>query len=465
MSEGTKLGEFKESVEFNAAVKQENSSEETLRATKIGEMSEFERSLLGDSAEKPKAHVQNVAPTESDDDALFQEAMMGDTSRSQKSADSSKESKSTPENEFQKELARLDVDIQEGDVVTGIVRSVEKSGIFVDIGFKSDGFIPNDEFSNDPRLNAQDTVKVGDIISAHITKLESKEGYTMLSRKRAEFEAAWNKISDLARTKDAVQVMISSKVQGGLVAEYLGLRGFIPASQVTNNESELDEFIGKELTVSVLRSDRKRRKIIFSHKLAKNRVSRADVMKILDELEIGQIREGRVASLKDFGVFVDLGGIEGLIHISELSWSRVNHPSDLLSVGDTVRVFVLGVDKETRRISLGMKQLEADPWVTVTEKYHVGDVVTGTITRLVTFGAFVRLENALEGLVHISELSNEHVRAVEDILKPGQVVTAKIIKIITDEQKIGLSIKAVNADSNYAKESSSEASVSDEATV
>jgi small subunit ribosomal protein S1 len=416
MSEGTKIGEYKDNQDFSAAVKRESDTESSaeLSATKIGEMSEFEKSLVQDQQSKQPQQQPKEEPSGGN------------------------------ELSFADEMDRLLMDYQEGDIIKGTVRSIEKSGVLVDIRYKSDGFISNSEFSNDPDVQPGDILNIGDEVSVFIEKLESKEGYTVLSRKKVEYEEAWSGLIDFTRSKEAVDVKITSKVQGGLVAEYYGIKGFVPASQVVKGAEEaLDEFVGSTLNVIVLKADRRRRKVIFSHKLAgqKNTGNRDE---ILSELEVGQVRDGRVSSIKDFGVFVDLGGVEGLVHISELSWSHVSHPGDIVKLGDEVRVFVLGVDKETGRISLGMKQLEPDPWVKVSENYAVGQVIKGKISRTMPFGAFITVEGSLEGLIHISELSYDHVDNVEDVVRPGDEVEARIIKLIPEEQKIGLSLKGLD---------------------
>jgi ribosomal protein S1 len=410
MSEGTRIGEFKDNTEFNTAVAVERNTPADLKPTKIGEISEFEKSLMTDSG----------APARNSDSAAAHDGT------------------------FVEEMERMILDYQDGDIIKGIVRRVEKSGVLVDISHKSEGFIANSEFSFDAEDSPELLVKPGEEVNVMILKLESKEGYTVLSRRRAEYELAWNTLSRLSKTKDAVAVRVASKVEGGLVVSFNGIKGFIPASQVIKEaEMSLDGFVGQVLDVVVIQVDRKRRKVIFSHKVGKPRMSREDTARLIDGIEIGQVRSGKVTSIKDFGVFVDLGGIEGLVHISEISWSRVGHPSEVLKSGQDTKVFVLGVDRENQKISLGMKQLEADPWVNVAEKYQIGQIATGEVSRVVPFGAFVRLEENLEGLIHISELSNHHVEKVEDVVKPGDTVKVKIIKLIPEEQRIGLSIKAL----------------------
>ena len=434
MSAGTKLGEFKENSEFDTQASSVSSGAATasvvgeLRATKLGELSEFEKSLFLEAVQ--------ISPSTQPQSSSFSQGV------AQVAGAQSKEKG----NEFSEGIKQLVVNYNEGDIIKGIVRHVEKAGILVDIGYKSDGFISNLEFSNEPDITPLSLdIKPGDEIRAYIEKLESKEGYTILSRKRAEYETAWNSIGQLVKSRETVEIKVTSKVEGGLVASYMGIKGFIPASQVLKEgETDLSQFLNQTLEVGVLQADRKKRKVVFSRKNSRNKSQKEASDKLFETLEVGQVKGGRVSSIKEFGAFVDLGGVEGLVHISELSWVRVPHPSDILKVGDQVNVFILGVDRENGKISLGMKQLEQDPWVNLAERYSVGQLVQGTVTRIVTFGAFVKIEENLEGLIHISELSNKRVSKVEDIVTVGQVITAKIIKLNTAEQKIGLSLKKVD---------------------
>jgi len=360
------------------------------------------------------------------------------------SAEASNEFLDAMDDTFQRHMENMDIDFQEGDIVRGIVRRIEKSGVFIDISHKSEGFVANPEFSADPHEDPADVVSVGDEVNVMIVKLESKEGYTVLSRKRAEFELGWSALSRAVKNREPLTVRVTSKVDGGLVVVFSGIKGFIPVSQLSKEmEGNLDQHVGTDLEVGVLQVDRKRRKIIFSTKIIRPKTHREDMLRILESIEAGQVKEGRVTSIKDFGAFVDIGGVEGLVHISEMSWSRIAHPSDILEPGQTINVFVLGVDRENSKVSLGMKQLESDPWASASDKYSVGDVVEGDITRLVAFGAFVRLEANLEGLVHISELSPHRVSQVSDVVRIGDRVRVKIIKLIPNEQRIGLSIKAL----------------------
>ncbi len=466
MNYGTKLGTSNEELSFSELEKIDNNS---LQGTKLGSISELEKELL-QNEETPEINpVQNshIAETEivseetktienkpeiKKSEPIIENLSITNSNSETKSNINDKTTTKTAtktntqhQDELEKNLNNIIFDYNIGDLTTGIVRAIEKSGILVDFKYKADGFIPNNEFS----LGADDLqikdIKPGDEINVLIIKLETKEGYALLSRKKAEFEAAWNYLIAIAKTKEVINVDVISKVEGGLVVDYKGIRGFIPASQVIKKtEENLDEFLNTSLDVTVIQVERKRRKVIFSHKLAKQKSTKKENEKLYEELEVGQIRTGLVSSIRSFGVFVDLGGAEGLVHISELSWARVNHPSELLKIGDEVKVFVLGFDKDNRKISLGMKQLQADPWVNITEKYEIGQIVQGKVSRLVSFGAFIQLDKNIEGLIHISELSYDHIDKIENVIKPGDTINAKIIKLIPEEQKIGLSLKGID---------------------
>ena len=356
-------------------------------------------------------------------------------------------------------------DYQEGDLINATVRLVEKAGVIIDFNYKSDGYIPNAElgFNED---NEIEKLKVGDSVKVFIEKLETKDGYSLLSRKKAQFEESWDELVDAYEDKEPVSIVIVSKVMGGLVTTYKGIRGFVPASQILLDEGQdMETLVGKSIEASVIQADRRRRKVIFSNK-NKSKGNSAASEKFIEEIEVGQTRAGKVTSIKDFGVFVDIGGIEGLVHISELSWLRVSHPTDIVAVGDEVTVFILGVDKKHKKISLGMKQLEPDPWVSVGNNYAVGQVVEGTISRIVSFGAFIKLEKQLEGLIHISEMSAERIEKVEDVVKPGDKVKAKIIKLLIEDQKIGLTLKDLDEEKSQDDEgdATKEESVQSEST-
>jgi len=419
MTEGTKFeGSIQETLDENVTT---SFSSPHLSPTRLGEISEFEKSIYSEQELKEQSLLKNSVSKS------FEESSDGDL-------------------DFAAVMNAGFIDVQQGEKIKGIVRHVTKSGVFVDFNYKSDGFIPNLEFSLDPDVSPIDVVVPGEEIEAFIEKLETKEGYTLLTRKKMEFENIWNDLTKCQKTRDVISVFIEAKVQGGLVASYKKIiKGFIPGSHVLKEgQEDLSPFVGKNLEVAIIQADRKRKKIIFSCKNLKPKALREEKLKLLEEIEVGQVRKGIIRSIKEFGVFIDLGsGLEGLVHISELSWVHVHSPSDVVKVGDEVSVFILGVDKENEKVSLGMKQLYPDPWVNVSQKYQVGELVTGTISRIASFGAFVQLEEGLDGLIHISEVSLQRIDKVSDCLNVGDKVQAIIIKMLPEKQRIGLSIKQI----------------------
>jgi small subunit ribosomal protein S1 len=334
-----------------------------------------------------------------------------------------------------------------GDIVKGTVVKVDPSGVLVDINYKADGFIAPMELSEKSVSNLNDIIKVGDKIDVMIERLEDKQGYIVLSKRKAEYEMKWRTAFEAYKGRKVIEAKVTGAVKGGLVVDYNGIRGFIPASQVAKEtEESFENFVNKTLPIKIIEINRRQGKVVMSHKMAAGEKVRPDTMKLLEELEVGQIRTGKVTSLKNFGAFVDIGGIEGLVHLTELSWKRVKHPSDLLKVGQEVEVFVLGVDRENKKVALGLKQLQPDPWVKAAELYKPGMIVKAKIARFVKFGAFAELDGNLEGLIHISELSDKPITTPEDAVKVDDVVDVKVLKVIPEEQKIGLSIKEVKKD-------------------
>lgn len=329
-----------------------------------------------------------------------------------------------------------------GDTVKGTVVKVDPTGVLVDINYKSDGFIPPQELSDKSFSNINEVIKVGDKIDVYIEQLEDKEGYIVLSKRKADYELKWRIAYDAYKGRKVIEAKVTSAVKGGLVVDYNGIRGFIPASQVIKEtEESFESFVGKTLPIKIIEINRRQGKVVLSHKIAAGEKQKLEAGKLFDELEVGQVRHGIVTSLKNFGAFVDIGGIEGLIHLTELSWKRVKHPSDLLKVGQELDVFILGVDKENRKVALGLKELEPDPWVKAAELYKPGQIVKAKIARFVKFGAFAELEGNLEGLIHISELSDKPITKPEEAVSVGDVVDVKVLKVLPEEQKIGLSIK------------------------
>jgi len=333
--------------------------------------------------------------------------------------------------------------INEGEVVRGTVVRVDKDEVLVDIGYKSEGVIPVSELSIRRSVNPADEVQLGDAIDALVMTKEDAEGRLILSKKRARFEMAWKRIEGAAETGEPVEGTVIEVVKGGLILD-LGVRGFLPASLVDiRRVQNLDEFLGKQLRSKVIELNRSRNNVVLSRRAVLEDERKEMRQAILDKLSPGDVVEGTISNIVDFGAFVDLEGIDGLIHISELSWSHVNHPSEVLEIGQTVSVKVLDIDRDRQRISLGLKQTQSDPWQQVIDAYQENDVVQGRVTKVVTFGAFVEILPGVEGLVHISELAQHHVENPREIVSQGEVVNVKIIEMDADRRRLSLSLKRV----------------------
>jgi small subunit ribosomal protein S1 len=333
--------------------------------------------------------------------------------------------------------------IEEGQVVNGTVVRVDKDEVLVDIGYKSEGVIPVSELSIRRSINPADEVALGDDIAALVLTKEDAEGRLILSKKRARFEIAWKAIETAHEKGDPVTGRVIEVVKGGLILD-LGVRGFLPASLVDiRRVQDLDEFLGQELECKVIELNRSRNNVVLSRRAVLEEERKEQRQRILDRLNPGDVVEGTISNIVDFGAFVDLDGMDGLIHISELSWSHVNHPSEVLEIGQTVKVQVLDIDRERQRISLGLKQTQTDPWQQVLESYQEGDVVQGTVTKVVTFGAFVEILPGVEGLVHISELAQHHVENPREIVSQGDKVNVRILEVDADRRRLSLSLKRV----------------------
>ena len=330
---------------------------------------------------------------------------------------------------------------EEGDIVTGTVVRVDKDEVLVDIGYKSEGVVPANELSIRKSVDPAEEVAVGDIVDALVLTKEDADGRLILSRKRARFERAWQRIEKAAEEGTPVTGNVIEVVKGGLILD-LGVRGFLPASLVDiRRVAELDEFLGQSLECRVIELNRFRNNVVLSRRAVLEEERRGAREQILDRMNVGDLVTGTISNIVDFGAFVDLDGIDGLIHISELSWSHVNHPSEVLTIGQKVEVRVLDIDRERQRISLGLKKTQKDPWQQVFENRQVNEIVHGQVTKLVSFGAFVEIEEGVEGLIHISELAQHHVEDPSEIVRPGQEVNVKIIEIDPDRRRLSLSLK------------------------
>ncbi len=334
-------------------------------------------------------------------------------------------------------------EFDEGDVVSGRVVRIDKDEVLVDIGYKSEGVIPLNELSIRKSVNVADEVQLGEMIDALVMQKEDQDGRLVLSKKRARFEKAWKRIEAASTAGATVEGTVIEVVKGGLILD-LGVRGFLPASLVDiRRVQDLDEFMGQKLECKVIELNRSRNNVVLSRRAVLEFDRREVRQRILDDLEPGKVVEGTISNIVDFGAFVDLDGIDGLIHISELSWSHVNHPSEVLNVGEKVDVKVLEIDRERQRISLGLKQTQADPWQSVIETYQMNDIVPGKVTKVVTFGAFVEIHAGVEGLVHISELADHHVENPREVVNQGDELEVRIIEIDADRRRLSLSLKRV----------------------
>jgi small subunit ribosomal protein S1 len=335
------------------------------------------------------------------------------------------------------------VSFEEGDVVKGKVVRIDKDEVLLDIGYKSEGVIPSHELSIRKSVNPADEVEQGEEVDALVLTKEDSDGRLVLSKKRARFEKAWRRIEAAAESGEPVEGNVIEVVKGGLILD-LGVRGFLPASLVDiRRVHNLDEFMGQTLECKVIELNRSRNNVVLSRRAVLEEERKEVREQILGRLEPGQVVEGKISNIVDFGAFVDLDGIDGLIHISELSWSHVNHPSEVVAIGDTVRIKVLDIDRDRQRISLGLKQTQEDPWQRVISAHRPGDVLGGTVTKVVAFGAFVEILPGVEGLVHISELADHHVESPSEVVEPGASLDVKILEIDEERRRLSLSIKQV----------------------
>jgi small subunit ribosomal protein S1 len=332
---------------------------------------------------------------------------------------------------------------EEGEVVTGSVVRIDKDEVLVDIGYKSEGVIPANELSIRKSVDPREEVSLGEEVDAMVLTKEDQDGRLIMSKKRARFEKAWRRIEAAAESGEPVIGSVIEVVKGGLIID-LGVRGFLPASLVDiRRVPNLDEYLGGQIETKVIELNRSRNNVVLSRRAVLEEERKEVRQQILDRLQPGLVVEGQISNIVDFGAFVDLDGIDGLIHISELSWSHVNHPSEILNIGDTVQVKVLDIDRDRQRISLGLKQTQEDPWQRIMDTYNVDDELAGKVTKVVTFGAFVEVLDGVEGLVHISELAGHHVESPREIVHPGDEIRVKILEIDSERRRLSLSAKRV----------------------
>jgi len=350
----------------------------------------------------------------------------------------------------------LTIDLpQQGEIRTGVIASIGPTQILVSIGAKSEGVIAGRELDQiDPEERA--SLQVGQEIPVYILNPEDASGNVVLSYVRAREQLSWDTVESMLEGEQVFESKIIGYNKGGLIVNVQGLRGFVPASHISPNrraasagetpEQRWGRMIGESISVRILEVDRERRRLILSERTATSSEARQSLKeRVIEELEVGEIRTGRVTSLADFGAFVNISGADGLVHLSELSWDHVQHPREILEIGQEVKVKVINVDKEKKRIGLSIRQTQDDPWRLKVEKFHSGQLVEGVITRLTKFGAFARLEGDIEGLIHISEISDNRIEHPKEVLKEGEVVTLRIIRIDPEQRRIGLSLRKVDS--------------------
>jgi small subunit ribosomal protein S1 len=334
-------------------------------------------------------------------------------------------------------------DFNDGDIVEGTVVKIDRDEVLLDIGYKSEGVIPSKELSIRHDVDPNEVVKVGDKIEALVLQKEDKEGRLILSKKRAQYERAWGRIEEVMRSGETITGPVIEVVKGGLILD-IGLRGFLPASLVDlRRVRDLHPFVGQDLEAKIIELDRNRNNVVLSRRAFLEESQSEGRKKFLEGLTKGERRKGTVSSIVNFGAFVDLGGVDGLVHVSELSWKHVDHPGEVVTVGQEVEVEVLDVDLERERVSLSLKATQEDPWKEFERRYQAGEIIEGQVTKLVPFGAFVRVAPGIEGLVHISELSHEHVDTPESVLSVGDEVRAKVIDVDVPRRRVSLSMRQV----------------------
>ncbi|HLL68533.1 MAG TPA: 30S ribosomal protein S1 [Micromonosporaceae bacterium] len=344
-------------------------------------------------------------------------------------------------------LAAIDQTIKyfnDGDIVEGVIVKVDRDEVLLDIGYKTEGVIPSRELSIKHDVDPNEVVKVGDEVEALVLQKEDKEGRLILSKKRAQYERAWGTIEAKKEADEVVTGTVIEVVKGGLILD-IGLRGFLPASLVEMRRvRDLQPYVGRELEAKIIELDKNRNNVVLSRRQWLEQTQSEVRSEFLNKLAKGQVRTGVVSSIVNFGAFVDLGGVDGLVHVSELSWKHIDHPSEVVEVGQEVTVEVLDVDLDRERVSLSLKATQEDPWRQFARTHQIGQVVPGRVTKLVPFGAFVRVEEGIEGLVHISELAERHVEIPEQVVQVGSEVMVKVIDIDLERRRISLSLKQAN---------------------
>ena len=343
--------------------------------------------------------------------------------------------------DFEQMLEESLKEIRSGSIIKGVIANVSNGNIIIDLGLKYDGIMPYSEYSDEADAKPEKELKVGDEIEAFVARVNDMDGTVLLSRRKIEGMKMWENIDKWVEEKKPVTVKVTKEVGAGLLANKNGIQVFIPASQLAERNVDLKEYVGRNITVRFLEVNKDRRKVIASERVIAREERNAKQAEAWAKIKEGAELQGTVKQIEKFGAFIDLGGVDGLFHVSELSWGRIKSPADVLSVGQVVNVYVLSVDEEKKKISLGYRKAEDNPWNNIDAKYKVGDVVEVKIERIVPFGAFAQIELGLEGLIHISQISHKRIGNPSEVLKVGQYVNAKIMEIDAEKKKIELSMK------------------------
>ena len=431
-----------EEVEEVEDVKKEVTEEEI-----VEEIEEVEVS------EKEIEEKEVVGEEEVDEEEIEEKEVVGEEVEEQKISDEEAAEKESS-NEMMEAIDSSFTRIHRGEVLKGEVIFVTKNEVMVNINYKSDGIISREELSHEEDVNPKDLYKPGDEIDVYVIKLDDGEGNVILSAKRVDEFKNWDKVEELFNNKERVECTVKNIVKGGLIAVVNGVNGFMPASQISiRYVDDLEQYKGKTLIAKIIDFDKDKRRIILSKKEVEKEELENKRKELWATLEVGEIVEGVVQRLTNFGAFIDLGGLDGLAHISDLSWNRIKHPSKVVSIGEKIRVKVLSLDKERNRISLSLKETTEEPWIAFSDNVNIGDIVEGKIVNLLDFGAFVRLNEGVDGLLHVSEISKEHVDKPSDVLEVGQEINVKVIDINGEEKKISLSLKQAAEDYEDPKDS------------
>lgn len=363
------------------------------------------------------------------------------------------ESKELSMNDFIDDIDKSFKPVKTGDILKGKIISKHDDGIIVNINYMYDGLIPRNEIAIDNDVKIHEEFIIGEDIDVYVLKNNDGEGHVLLSKKIADSIVIWDELQEIYKTSSILNVKVSEVVKGGVIGYFKGVRTFIPASQLSLNfVKNLNDFIGQNLEVKIIELDKEKKKVVVSRRIIEEENRKVNEEKLWNSLKIGELRRGKVVRLMSFGAFVDLGGLQGLIHLRDLSWRRVLKPEEVVSIGEEVEVYVLSLDKENKKLGLSLKATVEDPWNSVNESLKVGNIIEGTVKKLVNFGAFVELIPGIEGLVHLNEISEENILKPEDKLHLGDKAKVKILEINKDSKRISLSIKdAIEGNKDFEK--------------